>query len=164
MKARLITAPRVPRRLSWQRSTSEITGSSDEFLSTAAAVLEALAASSPWPMPSMAAIKTPFLLQHTRWRSPDSPWPGSTCLARPYSTIGSFTVSTFSPIRLSPGRVARRFQNRPSNGERQEVRAPGFQKLKNRRAGLDEYQRYLGLHQRPQPKSRSGWSHGYPSA
>src|SRR6266852_8503277 len=67
MKARLNTTPRVARSFSWHRSTREIIGWSAELLRSAAAALEALAASSPWPMPSIAATRIPFRLQQTRW-------------------------------------------------------------------------------------------------
>src|SRR5229473_2083815 len=49
------------------------TGSSAPVLRTEIAVFAALAASSPCPIPSIAAIRIPFWLQQTRCRSPDSP-------------------------------------------------------------------------------------------
>src|SRR5229473_1780921 len=73
MEARLNTTPRVARSSSWQRSSKEMTGSSDPALRMATAAFAASAASSPCPIPSIAAIRIPPWLQQTRCWSPDSP-------------------------------------------------------------------------------------------
>src|SRR2546430_4182121 len=107
MEARLSTTPRVARRPSWQRCSRAITGSSAPAFRIATAPFAALAASSPCPIPSIAATKIPLWLQQTTCWSPDSPCPGRTNFATPYSTNGTLIVSTSSPSQSSPGPVPR---------------------------------------------------------
>src|ERR1700722_1571480 len=137
-QARLSTTPRVERRPSWQLSTREMMGSSGRALRMEIAASAALAASSPCPIPSIAAIRIPSPAQQTRWRSPDSPWPGRIDFATPYSTNGRFMISTFSPSRSCLGLVRKQFQNRPSSVALLAVRDQGFQRWRNRLSWLEE--------------------------
>src|SRR5437016_5395096 len=107
MDARLSTTPRVARSPSWQRCSREMTGSSAPAFRSETATFAALAASSPCPIPSIAATRIPLWSQQTRCWSPDSPCPGRTHSATPYSTSGTFIVSTSSPSQSSPGPVQR---------------------------------------------------------
>src|SRR5260370_29852590 len=111
-----------------------------------AAIVAAAAAFSPAPVPSVGSTSPSFRLHRTRWRSPDSPWPGSASFATPYSTIGSFIVSIFSPPQLSPRRVGRGFQIRPLSAVLPVAQAPDFRKWRSRHAMLDEYHPSLDHH------------------
>src|SRR5580700_1168576 len=148
MEARLSTTPRVERRPSWQRSSREMTGSSGLAFRMANAASAALAASSPCPIPSIAAIRIPSPPQQTTWRSPDSPWPGRIDFATPYSTNGKFIISTFSPSPSCPGRVRRQFQIRPSSVALLADRDQGFPMWRNRLSWLDECPEFRGRYRK----------------
>src|SRR5947208_517961 len=99
--ATLITAPRVPFRARWQRSTS---GAGDSVACRSSAVTAdcaALAASAPWPSPSTTATSTPVLTGLTRCRSPDSASPGRASVATPHSINARPPTDTLG-IHASP--------------------------------------------------------------
>src|ERR1700675_810397 len=148
MEARLSATPRVERRPSWQRSTREMTGSSGLVLRMETAASAALAASSPCPIPSIAAIRMPSPRQQIRCRSPDSPWPGRMDFATPYSINGKFIISTFSPSPSCPGPVRRQFQNRPSSVALLAAPGQGFPMSRNRLAWLDECPEFPGRYRK----------------
>src|SRR6266567_4345019 len=87
--ATLITAPRVPFRARWHRS------------SAATAAFAALAASAPWPSPSTTATSTPVPTGLTRCRSPDSASPGRAREATPHS-INAGAPTEASGIHAAP--------------------------------------------------------------
>src|SRR5213596_4001119 len=99
--ATLITAPRVPFRARWQRSSSGAGDSVACRSSAATAALAALAASVPWPSPSTTATSTPVPTGLTRCRSPDSASPGRAREATPHS-INAGAPTEASGIHAAP--------------------------------------------------------------
>src|SRR5437870_7432604 len=99
--ATLITAPRVPFRARWQRSTSPTSDSDACRSSAATAACAALAASAPWPSPSTTATSTLVPTGLTRCRSPDSASPGRAREATPHS-INAGAPTEASGIHAAP--------------------------------------------------------------
>jgi len=93
--------------------------------SSVAAIWATSAASSPWPIPSIARSGR-VLIANTHVQVAGLgfglPW---ACFASPYSSIGSFTVSTSSPSPLFPCRVGSNFKfvHQPAHARQSEPQA-----------------------------------------
>src|SRR5215208_3940280 len=99
MNARLIAAPRVPRRALWQRSASRTRSRLGLSRTTSPARRAERAASLPCPRPSIAATSAPSGRSLTTARSPLVASPRRHLVATLHST-GSHTVRSGTPAAV----------------------------------------------------------------